>query len=125
MSVGTYAALPDPSDVLDPGDLLGGEELVNELDRDRALTDRRGDAVHRAVPDVARREDPGDAGFQRERAACERPTGPAVDVRAGPDEPAGPPRQLVRQPVRGRVGADHHEEGVSRHRLRRAVASPT
>ena len=53
--------------------LLDGEELVEELDGDGALADRRRDALHRAVADVAGGEHPRHARLEEERAAIERP----------------------------------------------------
>ena len=71
--------------------LLGREELVDELDRDRALADRGGDAVHRPVTDVSRGEDAGHAGLERERAALSSGQLPSlsrsVPVRMNPPSP--------------------------------------
>jgi hypothetical protein len=38
---------------------------MNELDGDRALSYRGGDALHRSVPHVSDREDAGHARFER------------------------------------------------------------
>jgi hypothetical protein len=46
---------------------------MHQADGDRALTDSRGDAFDRSVPDVAGREDPWQAGFQEHRQAPKRP----------------------------------------------------
>jgi hypothetical protein len=45
--------------------------VVDKADRGRALTDSRGDALQRPVPDVADREDPGQ-GFRPPTAGAAR-----------------------------------------------------
>lgn len=42
-----------------------GKQTVNELDRDRALTDGGRHALHGSVSDVPDREDSREAGLQR------------------------------------------------------------
>jgi hypothetical protein len=65
--------------------------VMHQADGDRARTDGRGDAFDRPVPDVADREDPGQAGFQEHRQAPQRPLligPPALEkVGAGNDKP--------------------------------------
>src|SRR4051794_8644379 len=73
-------------------ELLGRKELVDEPDRDRAFTDRRGDAVERPMTDVAGGEYTGHAGLERERTALEGPASVVVEIRSGMDEPAAFPR---------------------------------
>src|ERR1043166_2831043 len=98
-------------------ELIACEELMDELDRDRALADGRGDAVHRALPDVPCGEDTRHVGLERERAAFERPGLVVLDIRSSENEPAVPPRELLWEPVSIRVGADHEEERIGPHRL--------
>ena len=50
------------------------EILVDEGDHHAAFADARGDALDRVAAHVAGGEDAGDARFERERAALERPT---------------------------------------------------
>lgn len=71
------------SDPLVRIDAVGREQLMDEPDRDRALADGGGDAVHRTVADVSRGEDTGDAGLERERAALERPAAVTLEIRSG------------------------------------------
>ena len=66
--------------------LLGVEQLVEQLDRDRALAHRGGDAAHPAVAQVAGGEHPGHARLEEERAALQRP-GALGDVGTGHHEP--------------------------------------
>jgi hypothetical protein len=67
------------------------------------------DAVHRAVADVTRCEDAGDAGLERVRPAVERPAPVAFEIQAGADVAAEVAGELGRQPVGVRAGADHQE----------------
>ena len=49
------------------------EEFVRHLDRNGAITDRRGDPVDGSVPNVADGKDAGQAGFPRKRRAAQWP----------------------------------------------------
>jgi hypothetical protein len=64
--------------------------VVDKADGCRTFTDSCGDAFDRPVPDVADREDPGQAGFQEHRQAPQRPL-------------------LIRLPALEKVGAGNHE----------------
>ena len=55
---------------------------MDELDGHRALADRGGHALDRAVPHVAGDEDAGHARLEQVRVAVERPAGRPVAVRA-------------------------------------------
>ena len=89
------------------------------MDGNGALADRRGDAFHRSVPNVADRENSGPAGFQEHRQAPQRPVlgrMPIVKkVGTGKDESRLITSQGVRQPFRTRLGADQYEQGHGRH----------
>src|SRR6476619_679157 len=65
-------------------EMLRREELVQHLDRDRALAHRRRHAFHRAPAHVAGREHAGHARLEREPRARARPDG--VEVETGEDE---------------------------------------
>ncbi len=93
--------------------------VVYQVDGDGALTDSRGDAFHRPVPDVADREDAGQAGFQESWQAPPWPllTRLSVVEKVGPGQhearlvaPHG-----IRQPLGARLGADQYEQGHGGH----------
>ena len=54
---------------------LGGEILVRDAHGRRAVADRGGDPLDRAVPDVSGCEDARDGGLERERHTVKRPSG--------------------------------------------------
>src|SRR5215475_3665917 len=54
---------------------LFGEVFVGELDGDGALADGGGDALDGPVAHVTGREDAGQAGFEEQRRARQRPSG--------------------------------------------------
>src|SRR4029078_5728904 len=54
-------------------ELDGCEQLVQELDRDRAFTDCRRNALYRSVAHVAGGEHTGHARLEQERTPIERP----------------------------------------------------
>jgi L-histidine N-alpha-methyltransferase len=72
------------------------EVLVHERDRHAALADGCGDALDRAQPNVAAREDPGHGRLEQVRVAFERPAGGTRRVGTGQDEPSGVDRDLGR-----------------------------
>src|SRR5829696_4588394 len=94
-----YGSARPPAGRLDPVapiELLCLEELVDEPDRDRALADGGGDAVHRPVADISRGKDSGHAGLEGERAAPERPAPVVFEIRSGVNESAVLSRALPR-----------------------------
>src|SRR5919202_6719178 len=54
--------------------------LVDELHRHPALADRGGNALGGPVPHIARGEDPGDVGLERERVTVQGPAPGAASV---------------------------------------------
>ena len=70
--------------------LHAGQDAVDHVDADRALSDGGGDALHVAGAHVADGEDAGQAGFEHEGRTRERPAesgvGDMVEVVAGDDE---------------------------------------
>ena len=101
---------------------IGLEELVQELDRDRTVADRRRDPLDRAVAHVARGEDAGQARLEQEGIAVE---GPRAGGQVGPgeDEALLVALDRGRQPLGVRVRADHEEERVGGDGLVAAVAA--
>ena len=64
-----------------------GKVLVDHLDGDGALSDGRGHPLHRAMPDVAGGEHPGDARLERQRpsrSSGKLPSGRSRPVRTNP-----------------------------------------
>src|SRR3954453_13836765 len=92
---------------------LGCQEAVHELDRDRALSDRRGDALDGTMPHVARREDTRHARLEQQRAGRRRwfIVGP-LEIRAGEQEALAVSRYLFGQPIGPRAGTDQDEKAV-------------
>ena len=73
--------------------LLGGslgiqllEQAVDELDRDRALSDRGGHALDGSMPHVAHCEDARHARFEPQRGALEWPASVVWEIRAREQE---------------------------------------
>src|SRR5713226_1318522 len=101
---------------------LLGEHLVDELDADRALAHRGGDALDAAGADVADREHAGPAGLEKQRQAREGPArgrqGGGIEIGPRPHESLLVEGDAVPQPRRVRVGA-RHEEDVPDVRRRR------
>src|SRR5437763_987677 len=92
-----------------------GQVLVNECNRHAAFADTRRDALDRAVANVARGENAGNAGLEQIRIARERPRAlPSFDeiddVAAGTHITALIPNHRGRQPGGIGVGADEHEQ---------------
>ena len=98
--------------------------LVHEGDGHAALADRCGDTLDRAEAHVAAREDARHARLEQVRVALELPAPRRRGVGAGEDEAAlRIERDLGRQPVRLRVGADEDEQPAGLEaRLLAAVA---
>src|SRR3954453_3916154 len=94
---------------------------MHERNRDRALTDRRGDPLDIAATHIADRENPRAAGFEEIRRPGERPTGSGqnvgAEIRAGLDEAFLVERDAAIQPARVRNRAGHDEEVSNRARL--------
>ena len=92
---------------------------MDEPDRDRPLTDGGRHALHGPVPDVADREDPGEAGLQRQRCGrAERADAPSA-LRSAPvrTKPPG---------SRSTVGGSHSVCGcapIIRNSARRSTVS--
>ena len=92
---------------------VGSEQVMEQLDRDRALSDRRRHALRRAVPDIPGRENPRHARLEQEWIAGERPRAIVGKIRSREDETLVIPLDLRWQPLRVRVPSDHEEERVS------------
>src|SRR5918995_6411704 len=97
------------------------EVLVNHADDNRALADGRRHPFHRPVPDVTDREHPGHTRFEREWGTAQGPRRtPSVavqEVLARDDIPCLVARDLGRQPLGVRPGADMDKERGGRNRL--------
>src|SRR2546430_46607 len=89
------------------------EMLMDELDDCRALSHCGRDALYGAVTDVAGGEDTRDARLEQHRGSFERPaarfSAVGVQVVPGEDEPLLVTLHGAVQPLRARLGADHHE----------------
>src|SRR5262249_45092318 len=97
---------------------------VHKLDGDRALAYAGCYAFDGAVPNVANGEHAGNAGFEQERIAVDRPTGRTFglfqEVRACEDEASAVPFDEAIEPVRTRRSADEYEHTVGPHTVDRA-----
>src|SRR3954463_212716 len=91
-----------------------GEEAMGELDGDRALADRRRDALHRLVAHVTGAEDAGHARLQEIRIAAQVPAANLAtfdrQIGAGENEAVLVALENARHPVGTRLGADEREE---------------
>ena len=87
--------------------------LVDESDRHAALTDRGGDAFHRAQPHIAAGENPGGARFEEVGIAVMRPAPGLHHVVAGQDISSLITSDVRRQPSGLCVGADENEEAAA------------
>src|SRR3954454_20033838 len=72
MAAGDYARSARCQELVEP--------TMHERDRHRTVADRAGHPLGRAVADVARREQAGDAGLEREGVPGERPVGRPLAV---------------------------------------------
>ena len=86
------------------------EVLVNEGDGHAALAHGRGDAFDRTEPDVAAGENARDAGLEEVGVAVEVPPARRSHLRPGEDVAVVVERDLGRQPVGLRIGADEDVE---------------
>jgi hypothetical protein len=93
------------------------EEVLDELDRDRALSHCGGQALDGGVPHVPGRKHARHAGLEREGRALERPAVVVPELLAREQEPVPVSRYLAGQPVGVRAGTNQHEEGVGGNRL--------
>src|SRR5262249_36320222 len=84
--------------------------LVHEGDRHAALADRRGNALHRAEPDVAAGEDAGDARLEEVRVAVELPPARRPRVEAGEHVSLLVERDLRWEPCGFGICTDEDEE---------------
>src|SRR5271166_6992405 len=90
------------------GNLCHGLHLrhitVNELHRNCALADRRGDPLDRTVSNVAHHEDTGNVALEQEGFAIQRPSFRTItvlaEIRSRQKEAQLIPLQSVLQPVR-------------------------
>lgn len=76
---------------------VGCERAMEQLHRDRALSDRRRYALRRAVPDIPGRENPRHARLEQEWMAGERP-GAVVGVNGFLASPQAIGKYQVLQP---------------------------
>jgi hypothetical protein len=107
---------------------VGCEQAVEELNRDRAVSDCGRHALHGAVADIAGREDARHARLEQKLAAIERPgVVEAWSGRRSAPVKTKPCSSLSisggSHPVRGR--ADHEEELVGVDRLLASFGSVT
>ena len=86
------------------------EVLVDGANGDRALPDCAGDALDGAEPHITGREHARNARLERQGWAAQRPCA-LGQVAAGQDEPSIIHRDQAAEPVRVRLGSDHHEHG--------------
>ena len=92
---------------------VGRQILVDEGDRHAAFADRGGNALDRARPHVAAREDAGDARFEQVRIAIVRPAPGFHRIVSGQDIAARIARDLGWQPIGLRVGSDEDEKAAA------------
>src|SRR6185312_3311379 len=92
--------------------LVDCEQAMEELNRDRALSDRRRHALRRAVANVAGREHPRHARLEQKWTASERPGVVVAKICSREDETLVVPLDLRWQPLSVRVPSDHEEERV-------------
>ena len=85
---------------------------MNKGDRDAALADGGGDALHRAEANVAAGEHARHAGLDQIRVAAFVPAPCFHHIAAGQNIAARVTRDFRRQPVRFGVGADEHEQAA-------------
>src|SRR5262249_22141716 len=94
------------------------EHLVDELDADRTLADRGGDALDAIGANIANREHAGSAGLEQVGRAREPPSpGRQVidrEIWAGLDEAVGVEHAAALQQLGVRRGAGHHEHVADR-----------
>jgi len=91
---------------------VGYEQAVEELNRDRALSNCRRHALHGTVSNVAGRENPRHARLEQKRTAIERPRVVVAKIRSREDETPRIPLDLRWQPLSVRARSDHEEEPV-------------
>ena len=94
---------------------LGGEQVVEQLDRNSTLANGGGDPFARAVANVASSENRGHARLQKEWTTLERPRAGGGKIGSGEDEALFISIDFRRQPLGARVGADHEEESARVH----------
>jgi hypothetical protein len=92
--------------------LVACEQVMEQLNRDRALSDRRRHAFRRTVPDIPSRENPRHARFEQEWTAGEGPSAVVGKICSREDETLVIPLDLRWQPLCVRVPSDHEEERV-------------
>src|SRR6476469_5848004 len=91
--------------------LVGELEVTMHVrDRHSALTDGCRYALHRSGADITHREDPGSAGFEGERLAIGLPLSRLRGIGSRQDEAVRVERDLRREPVGSRLGADENEK---------------
>src|SRR5215207_1219057 len=93
------------------------EETVDELDRDRPLSDRGGHTLDRTMPHIARCKDARHARFKQRWPAFERPSVIVCEIGAREQEPLPVPGYLFGQPIGPRAGPNQHEEPIGGDRL--------
>jgi len=86
--------------------------LVNESDYHRALSDRTGNALNRAVANIACTEEAGKIRFKVERRATCFPLAKIRDVAARENEAFLIALNSLREPSSGSVGPDHDTEYI-------------
>ena len=86
---------------------VGYEQAVEELIRDRALSNCGRHPFHGTVSSVAGGENPRHARLEQKRTAIERPSVAAAKIRSREDETLRIPIDLRWQPLSVRARADH------------------